>query len=1028
MKKFALLFILCSLLIVNCDLFIGPKVDLYQQISNEVDWANAPKLTVSIEYPPAWGTSNPPQGVITPAMDIRKGYEFNIDFKPNTIYSLASWLVFRTSDLDDLAKKHGNWMEDTTLINSENIQSLAPDEVTPPAPNPAGGTFAFIINTTDPVTLIPWCDSSPRITRTDPRDIKLSSTPVSRASDIVLYFNCALDPDTVKFANNENDDGIWITAKDNTKNGKDWFYKPEYATVGGFFTVTMNITTTMPPPESLMTVTVKGIKNTLDRKEEMAKYSFSWNTSKDANVSLGSYKAVYNSGTGTIEVFYNQTNASECRVRINGVANYTIKDEIHHPADEYEYSRTISGISKPDDSGVKDGRQASGISEYEIFIELYLAGTMEGRTSFKIWNIPGIEVSSTNQAVEIKTAAELAAMKNILSGQYVLANDIVISPETFGGKWIPIGVAATPFTGNFYGNGHTVTISGGFTAGSVDVGLFGVVSGGIVRDLTVLYDEVTVNGAVKAGGIAGRIWSGAKILNCIVKGVSGAETLTLTPGSGDVSLGGIAGEVLSSFVGNCRAGLNVKIDPAYTGSLNIGGAAGYSSDSDMKDIIVSGGKISFDITAVSEYLNVGGVTGSASNLNMENCSFAGDAIGAIYDMNGINMGGIIGCYETNSDGDVYINNCKVWGNIKVEVEKHGEINIGGVLGISMYEAGKVNITNSFFEEGNITATCNTGFIQAGGFCGIFYEYVDDEKPDFILNSHKLNNCGAKAGTVTVTIKEFGTWIHVGGFTSSLFLSGETSNCFSRANVVSSGKGDDFDVSYPGNSSPYTHQVGGFTGFLANGYKLKSCYATGTVRAVHSGKRDLNVGGLVGASGGEIENCYALGNVSADKTAGADNYFTYAGGLVGMSWGKVQHSFSAGRVIAQSNVDEAYAGGIVGQGGTISNTAALGKSVTALALSGFRNAGRIYKGWALTDEGNYALNTMIIEEDDYNKIIPTTRSATPDSLNGEDGQDTLSNTFLNQAFWTTTLDFSRSVWDFSRVIRDGYPLLLNVEGQ
>ncbi|WP_461252162.1 hypothetical protein, partial [Treponema sp. R8-4-B8] len=75
---------------------------MFKVISDEVDWANAKKLTVRLDYPSAWGTSNPVQGAITPAMDIREGYEFSIEFTPDTAYTLQSWMAFLTSELDSL--------------------------------------------------------------------------------------------------------------------------------------------------------------------------------------------------------------------------------------------------------------------------------------------------------------------------------------------------------------------------------------------------------------------------------------------------------------------------------------------------------------------------------------------------------------------------------------------------------------------------------------------------------------------------------------------------------------------------------------------------------------------------------------------------------------------------------------------------------------------------------------------------------------------------------------------------------------
>jgi len=163
------LFLLCFLIFISCDLFTGPKVDLFQQISDEVDWASAPKLSVRIDYPPAWGVSNPPQGNITQVIDIRKGYEFSVEFTPDMAYTLQSWQVYLTEDLDNLTD--GSWVESPELINDANkIQSLGPDKVKTPETNASGGIFKFTIWTTEPVTLVPLCDTQPRITRTEPRN------------------------------------------------------------------------------------------------------------------------------------------------------------------------------------------------------------------------------------------------------------------------------------------------------------------------------------------------------------------------------------------------------------------------------------------------------------------------------------------------------------------------------------------------------------------------------------------------------------------------------------------------------------------------------------------------------------------------------------------------------------------------------------------------------------------------------------------------------------------------------------------
>jgi hypothetical protein len=1109
MKKFVPPFIICSLLlaicVISCDLFTGPKVNVLQKISDEKRWADAPQLTVRIEFPSMWGTSEPAQGNITQAMDIRLDYEFSVKFTPDSVYSLNAWMAFFTEDLEELADS-GSWTENPDLI--EEINSLGPDDITLPAPDPSGGIFKFTIHTVKPVTIVPSCDTRPRITRTEPLDIKSSRQPVSRANDIVLFFNGALNRSTVIPAGAQDSDGIWITAVDgdNVISNKDenWYSDPEYAAAGGFFTVTMNCLT-LPPPESLMTVTINSIRNAQGELMDEAGYSFSWNTSSAQGIDFDSWSAKYihnQDNTGNIEVSYKQTGADVVKLyyRQNRGSGKDIVNNI------------INGVTGPDYSGIRAGRQITGINEYEINIELYKEGIMENKASIKIWNIPGMSVEY-NQAedketiiIPIRTAEELAAIKDNLDGQYVLANDITVT-----GVWTPIGTEDAPFTGKLYGNGHTVSFNRDSSIGGEAYrGLFGCVQGlsasqpAVIRDLTFEYNvnhtapiSVNVDSTDSyIGGVAGYL-KDTEVSNVIT---SGGVLAVTASGDGDVSLGGIAGSLDDSFVANCRAGLNIElnrsggisnvgavvgsanggsggsikinINPGKSenykdvynlaidkvtvtakvngitsgGALYIGGAAGSSSGNTMRDVIVSG-QVLFNRTAITDGTSAGGVTGYAVNSNMEACSFKGGAFGGSGDIFGniddlkkkyVYLGGIIGFCETNS-GNVYINNCLVRGNIKIDETNdvnnfNSGINIGGVLGQSEFKKGafRINITNSFFEDGNITAACFSGDIQAGGFCGSFYEEFKLEDGPTV-GSHNLNNCGVMAGTVNINIKNYGRYIYAGGFISQIWLGGVTSNCFSRANVISKASGGSDEEYYTSdngdNPYSYTHQAGGFTGALAPGATLSSCYATGTVQSVHNGNRQLTTGGLVGTSGGNIENCYALGNVLADKTGGGGFFGSFAGGLVGTAWnGSIQYSFSAGQVIAQSKESGASAGGIWGEGPVINNTAALGKSVTAKSPYPESHPGRIATNINTKTSGNnYALITMTIEKGEYDSINPVPVPLEP-GLYAKDGQNTSFSTFFTRAFWETTLQFSPDIWDFSRVARDGHPRLKNVEGQ
>ncbi|MDR1315832.1 MAG: hypothetical protein LBK13_03065, partial [Spirochaetales bacterium] len=87
--KFSLLFIagiLGTAVFSGCDLLNAPEIDIGDHIDEAVAWANATRLTVRVEYPADWGSSNPAQGTITPARDIRRGFPFDLEFNPGGIY------------------------------------------------------------------------------------------------------------------------------------------------------------------------------------------------------------------------------------------------------------------------------------------------------------------------------------------------------------------------------------------------------------------------------------------------------------------------------------------------------------------------------------------------------------------------------------------------------------------------------------------------------------------------------------------------------------------------------------------------------------------------------------------------------------------------------------------------------------------------------------------------------------------------------------------------------------------------------
>lgn len=108
---------------------------------------------------------------------------------------------------------------------------------------------------------------------------------------------------------------------------------------------------------------------------------------------------------------------------------------------------------------------------------------------------------------EISTAAQLTALATgDLNGCYILTADIDLT----GVNYTSIGTLAAPFTGNFDGNGHTIS---GLTLETDEdyQGLFGV-NAGLIRNVTLAKDCL-IRGNAYVGGIAGK--NTGAIIDCI---------------------------------------------------------------------------------------------------------------------------------------------------------------------------------------------------------------------------------------------------------------------------------------------------------------------------------------------------------------------------------------------------------------------------------------------------------------------------------------------------------------------------------
>jgi len=1070
----------------GCDLLSGAKVKDYAgQLDAEVAWANAPKLNVRIENPNDWGNSNPTEGAITPATDIRKGYPFSIEYLPNKAYSFIEWRAYRTADLPD------NWTDYSDTLNdmeqAGTLKRLDASSVIVPDLPLSGGTGNFTINTTDPVTLVPWCVAQPRVTNTNPGDSASMVYPIN--TPIVINFNALLDPSTGEM-NLFQTGAIKITGTgpgigDDVDISGD-FNTPMYIPNQGQSDSTITISPTADVPENcLVTVTVGPNFYNLDGKPMAKSESFSWTTASatSSGGSIASWGASYDEVSKTITV--NWTTSGTVTVS----AHYTRKDgtDTSLPDTPLPDDKIIRNVSGVDGSDVLAGNQAGGIQEYDIYLDLNIGGLTSntGSVSFKIWNFTGMSVDQTHPALEIGTADDLAAINTNGLGnpdaKYVLTQDI-----TLNSAWTPIGNDVQQFQGKFYGNGHTITVSGGF-ANAANTGIFGYVNNAEIRDLTVNYSADAAAGAsaVYAGGLVGQAGGSTAILNVIV---SGSPGVSLTAGGNAQDLGGIAGYLTdSASIKSSYCALDVSFITANNTVINAGGIVGAIDGTATIASVTAAGQVSVtcpqtaiaggiagtsktiappvldttgNITAgnihdahVTGTVSIldsatgnasaavcGGIIGYLVDSVVTNSSFEGNlsffnnitAIGSTFigGLAGNTGGAYVGDTLGHNNLPIKITNCTINGIIDVKDYGSGALYLGGVSGwtVGQDDYRNITFTNCVYSNGAITVnklSGNGGSI--GGFGGDVVRYTT------------FNTCCVLARSMKVTISTAA----VGGFAG--VLRADLEDCYTNVPL---------EVTYTatnpdGNPSAYT---GGLIGKYQsdsqnNNLTIQNCYAAGPVTVSGMGE-NVFTGGLIGDLGanlletdyrfGQISvlNCYATGNILADSANTAADARVYSGGLIGyMNLANTSYSvtkcFSTGAVTAQSGYSATVsAGGITGciGGGSLSNNVALGAFVLAKGAS--ISAGRIYGNLAAgAVSNNFATDAMKVKTGGYAATNYTDKSP----LDASDGETASASAFrsqVDQGIWTTNLDFDPIIWDIGSINSTGYgyPLLANVGGQ
>ena len=304
-------------------------------------------------------------------------------------------------------------------------------------------------------------------------------------------------------------------------------------------------------------------------------------------------------------------------------------------------------------------------------------------------------------------------------------------------------------------------------------------------------------------------------------------------------------------------------------------------------------------------------------------------------------GGLVGTGGT-------ISGCSVTGNATATAYAYASA--GGLVGTGGTISG-------CYATGNATATATTGAAYAGGLVG---------------TGGTISGCyatGNATATATTGAAYAGGLVGPGGSISACYATGNAdANGDSYAyagGLVGESYGTISDCYATGNADAIATATtgdayaGGLVGALGNNYirgifegSVSACYATGSADA--NGNSSAYAGGLVGALGdtrgifrGSVSACYATGNAEANATTGN----AYAGGLVGIG-GTISGCYATGNAEANATTGNAFAGGFIGRNlntgnitacYSIGEATATGNTTDVGGFEGF-NVGRISKSY------------------------------------------------------------------------------------
>lgn len=317
----------------------------------------------------------------------------------------------------------------------------------------------------------------------------------------------------------------------------------------------------------------------------------------------------------------------------------------------------------------------------------------------------GIELASDGtynivSAAGVKSLAELVNAGDNFEGKTI----VLTADANLGGEeWMPIGngtrsgqtYTGNAFKGTFDGNGKTISgLKITERSGKAAAGLFGVLDGGTVKNVTLEVDiDVASNANELAAGCVGLLTNNGLVENVTVSG---------SVKSGETAAGIVSRVIKSGTVRNCHN--HATISGTAHNAGGIVGAAYYDNEGMTIESCTNDG-------AVSGTYAVGGIAG-LSVAEVKNCSNSATITG-----NGTSVGGVIG--EQQNAGS--ITGCSNTGNVVNNTEAYGN---GGIVGWIRYSGDPAAYPNKSIIT--VSGCENRGSVSggndAGGIVGTVYNH------------------------------------------------------------------------------------------------------------------------------------------------------------------------------------------------------------------------------------------------------------------------------------------------------------------